>query len=101
MNKQLKNYVRPFRRRSGVTQRQFAFLIGGASISCIELFKQIPNLLASHTCFLFGVQAADRFPHSLSEVKRDLKYRANELYEQLARQPLKKHEISWTSSKAY
>src|SRR5437868_6847113 len=84
MNKQLKNYVRPFRRRSGLTQREFAFLVGGASVSRIERFKQAPNLLAMHaSVLLFGVQAAELFPHPLGEVHKALKYRANELYEQL------------------
>ena len=84
MNKQLKNYVRPFRRRSGLTQREFAFLVGGASVSRIERFRQVPNLLAMHACaLLFGVQAADLFPHPLGEVHKALKYRTSELYERL------------------
>src|SRR5689334_14117175 len=84
MNKQLKNYVRPFRRRSGLTQQEFAFLVGGAAVSRIERFKQKPNLLAMHACsLLFGVQAADLFPHPLAKVREELKHRTNELYERL------------------
>ena len=84
MNRQLKNYVRPFRRRSGLTQREFAFLVGGISVSRIERFKQVPNLLAMHACvLLFGVQAAELFPHPLGEVHKELKCRTTELYEQL------------------
>jgi len=90
MNKQLKNYVRPFRRRSGLTQREFAFLVGGASVSRIERFKHVPNLLAMHACsLLFGVQAADLFPRPLAEVQQTLKSRTNELYEQLQGNPSK------------
>jgi hypothetical protein len=90
MNRQLKNYVRPFRRRSGLTQREFAFLVGGASVSRIERFKHVPNLLAMHACvLLFGVQAAELFPHPLGEVHKVLKFRANELYEQLQGNPSK------------
>src|SRR5439155_21096790 len=37
---------------------EFAFLVGGASVSRIERFKHVPNLLAMHACvLLFGVQA--------------------------------------------
>jgi transcriptional regulator with XRE-family HTH domain len=82
--KQLKNYVRPFRRRSGLTQREFAFLVGGTSVSRIERFKHVPNLLAMHACvLLFGVQAEELFPHPLEEVHKGLKFRTNELYERL------------------
>ena len=94
MNKQLKNYVRPFRRRSGLTQREFAFLVGGASVSRIERFKHVPNLLAMHACsLLFGVQAADLFPHPLAEVQQTLKSRTNELYEKLQGNPSKETRI--------
>ena len=91
MNKKLKNYVRPFRRRSGLTQREFAFLVGGASVSRIERFKHAPNLLAMHACsLLFGVQAADLFPHLMGDVQKTLKCRTNELYEQLQGNPAKR-----------
>jgi len=94
MHKQLKNYVRPFRRRSGLTQREFAFLVGGASVSRIERFKHVPNLLAIHACsLLFGVQAADLFPHPLAEVQQTLKSRTNELYEKLQGNPSKETRI--------
>jgi DNA-binding XRE family transcriptional regulator len=94
MNKQLKNYVRPFRRRSGLTQGEFAFLVGGASVSRIERFKHVPNLLAMHACvLLFGVQAEELFPHPLYEVHQSLKHRTNELYEQLQGNPSKETKI--------
>src|SRR3977135_1365916 len=94
MNKQLKNFVRPFRRRSGLTQREFAFLVGGASVSRIERFKQVPNLLAMHACsLLFGVQAGDLFPHPLGQVHQTLKSRTIELYEQLQGNPSKETRI--------
>jgi len=94
MNKQLKNYVRPFRRRSGLTQREFALLTGGASVSRIERIKHVPNLLAMHACaLLFGVQAADLFPHPLAEVQQTLKSRTNELYEKLQGNPSKETRV--------
>ena len=94
MNKQLKSYVRPFRRRSGLTQRELAFLVGGTSVSRIERFKQVPNLLSMHACaLLFGVQAVDLFPHLLGEVHKTLKFRTNELYDQLQGNPSKETRI--------
>jgi transcriptional regulator with XRE-family HTH domain len=84
MNKQLKSYLRPLRRRSGLTQRELAFLVGGTSVSRIERFKQVPSLPAMHACaLLFGVQVTDLFPHLLGEVHRTLQFRTNELYERL------------------
>jgi len=90
MTNQLKSYVRPFRRRSGLTQRELAFLVGGAAVSRIERFKQVPNLVSMHACaLLFGVQTSELFPHLLGEVHKALKDRTNELYEQLQGNPSK------------
>jgi len=90
MNEQLKSYVRPLRRRSGLTQRELAFLLGGASVSRIERFKQVPNLVWMHACaLLFGVPAAELYPHLLAEVQNALKRRTNELYDQLQGNPSK------------
>jgi transcriptional regulator with XRE-family HTH domain len=87
MIQRLKTYLRPLRRRSGLTQREFAFLLGlkhGAAVSRIERLKQAPSLVWARTCVLvFGTRARELFPGLFSEVHEAVRCRANELYEEL------------------
>jgi transcriptional regulator with XRE-family HTH domain len=85
------SYLRPLRRRWGLTQRELAFLIGGqsgAAISRLEQLKRTPSLAALIACeVLFGVGHTEIFPDSYTQVRQAVMARANELYEALQGNP--------------
>ena len=93
MIQRLKVYLRPLRRRSGLTQRELAFLLGlkhGATVSRIERLKRAPSLVWARTCVLvFGARARELFPGLFSEVHEAVRRRANELYDELQGNPSK------------
>ena len=93
MAQRLKTYLRPFRRRWGLTQRELAFLIGiknGTVISRIEGLKQAPRLSWAVACaVLFDKRALELFPGLFAEVHEDVLRRATELYEELQGNPSK------------
>jgi transcriptional regulator with XRE-family HTH domain len=93
MNQRLKSYLRPFRRRHGLTQRELAFLIGakgGTVVSRIERLKRSPSFAWICACALvFGTRALDLFPGLFLEIRESLRHRANELYEELQGNPSK------------
>jgi transcriptional regulator with XRE-family HTH domain len=61
----LENYLRAFRKRSGLAQRDVAFLLGcenGAQVSRYEKRKRVPPLRTALACAaVFGVPVADLF----------------------------------------
>ncbi|WP_456737463.1 MULTISPECIES: helix-turn-helix transcriptional regulator [unclassified Bradyrhizobium] len=85
------SYVRPHRRRWGLTQQELAFLIGVKSrtaVSRIEGSKRRPSLDAVFVCMLiFNMPALELFPGLMSELRASIRARANELYEQLQGDP--------------
>jgi transcriptional regulator with XRE-family HTH domain len=87
MNKHLKVYVRPLRRRWRITQRELAFLIGlesGGVISRIEGEKRSPSLSGLLIYeILFGVPPRELFPGLFTELEDEVLRRATDLYEQL------------------
>jgi transcriptional regulator with XRE-family HTH domain len=91
MERPLKSYLRTYRRRWGLTQRELAFLIGAESrttVSRFEQLKRFPNLAATVAClFVFDTTVLDIFPGYFSEIKAAVLERANELYEQLQGEP--------------
>jgi transcriptional regulator with XRE-family HTH domain len=93
MTKRLKTYVRPARRRSGLTQRELAFLVGvkdGAAVSRMERLKRVPSLLWTRACALvFDIPAAQLFPQMFREIHEVVRRRANDLYEELQGNPSK------------
>ena len=93
MVQRLKMYLRPLRRRSGLTQREFAFLLGlkhGAGVSRIERLKRAPNLVwARASVLVFGTRAQELFPGLFCEVHEAVRRRANDLYEELQVNPSK------------
>src|SRR5258708_3920206 len=93
MIQRLKIYLRTLRRRSGLTQREFAFLLGlkrGAAVSRIERSKRAPSLVWAHASVLvFRTRARELFPGLFSEVHEAVRLRANELYEELQGNPCK------------
>ena len=93
MAQRQKTYLRPFRRRWGLTQRELAFLIGvknGTVISRIEGLEKAPRLKWAVACaVLFDTRALELFPGLFSEVYEDVLHRATELYEELQGNPSK------------
>jgi DNA-binding XRE family transcriptional regulator len=93
MAERLKTYLRPLRRRWGLTQRELAFLIGiknGTVISRIEGLKKAPRLAWVVACaVLFDTRALELFPGLFSEVYEGVLRRATELYEELQGNPSK------------
>lgn len=87
------SYLRPHRRRWGLTQQELAFLIGIKSrtaISRIEGSKRRPSLNAVFICMLiFNMPALELFPGLMSELRTSILSRASELYEELQGDPSK------------
>ena len=87
MDQQHKTYVRPFRRRFGLSQRELAFLIGaksGSVVSRIERGQLTPNLtFARAFALVFGTRAVDLFPGLFSDIQGQVLHRVNDLYEEL------------------
>src|ERR1700730_8240557 len=93
MARRLKTYLRPFRRRWGLTQRELAFLIGvknGTVISRIEGLTKAPRLVWAVACaVVFDTRAVELFPGLFSQVHEDVLRRTTELYEELQGNPSK------------
>ena len=93
MVQRLKIYLRTVRRRSGLTQREFAFLLGlkhGATVSRMERSKRAPSLVwARASVLVFGTRARELFPGIFSEIHEAVLRRAYELYEELQGNPSK------------
>lgn len=87
------SYLRPHRRRWGLTQQELAFLIGIKSrtaVSRIEGSKRRPSLNAIFLCMLiFNMPALELFPGLMSELRTSILARARDLYEELQGNPSK------------
>ncbi len=93
MNRRLPTYLRTFRIRWGLTQREFAHLLGiksGAHVSRLERGMRRPTaatILAS--VIIFGTKSADVFPEVVSAIEEDVLRRGYELYVELQGSPSK------------
>src|SRR4051794_30911181 len=91
MDHRLISYVRPLRRRWGLTQAEFAFLIGTkthAAISRIEALKTYPSLAEAIACsIIFDTPHLELFPELYGKVYEFVLRQAGELYEQLQGNP--------------
>lgn len=87
MDKKLRYYLRPQRRRWGFTQKELAFIIGAKSrtvVSRLEHGKRPPSLETAFALHIvFGTDAAEFFPVLFAEVEHDVLARAYDLYERL------------------
>lgn len=83
----LQNYLRTFRKRTGLSQDEMAFLLGcnsGAKVSRYERFTNQPHLKATLAYELvFGVSARQLFAGLVQDVEQDLKCRARLLVQKL------------------
>lgn len=81
------SYLRPLRRRRGLSQRELAFLVGGksgAAISRLEQLRRAPTLATAIACeIIFNATCEKVFPERYAEIREAVIARTNELYEAL------------------
>src|SRR6201999_2929264 len=92
MSRKLQNYLRSYRKRFGLSQKEVAFLLGiqsSENISHHENFQQVPNL---HTALafqaVFGVPVAELFAGIYEQVEKETANRARMLMEKMKDDPL-------------
>ena len=87
MKKKLDCYLRPYRRRWGLTQNELAQLLGcktGAVIYRLERHGRRPSLEAAHAFeIIFGTAPIELFPGLHARVKKNVITRARNLYDEL------------------
>ena len=87
MDQRLISYLRPLRRRWGLTQRELAFLIDAkthSAISQIEALKKYPSLAGAIACsIIFDTPSLELFPELYANVYAVVLDRADELYQNL------------------
>ena len=86
----LENYLRTYRRKSGLTQREVAFLLGrkdGAQFSRYEKRHRLPPLRIALACeAIFKVPVAELFAGVRESVNRELSNRVGKLNTDLQEQ---------------
>jgi transcriptional regulator with XRE-family HTH domain len=79
----LENYLRTYRKKAGLSQREVAFLLGcedGAQISRYEKRRRLPPLETALACeAIFGVPIAELFAGVRQGVCKDIEKRRLEL----------------------
>lgn len=88
MARRLSNYLRTFRKRSGLSQREIAFLIGSHSASRVSRYEQsgrLPNL-RTEIAFeaVFQASASELFGGLFDETARAVRRRAGILVRKLS-----------------
>ena len=85
------NYLRSYRLRWGLSQKELAYLLGWDRpdvISRIEKKQRPPTLALAMACFiLFDVQAAELFPDLSAGIEHLMMARVQELYETIQGDP--------------
>jgi transcriptional regulator with XRE-family HTH domain len=91
MSRKLPNYVRTYRRRTGLSQDEVAFLLGcnsGTKVSRYERFARLPSL---ETAFayqaIFGVPMRELFGGVYEQELMKVHERAHQLVEMFKKQP--------------
>ncbi len=91
MDRRLISYLRPLRRRWGLTQAEFAFLIGTkthVAVSRIETRKAYPSLAQAIACsIIFDTPPLELFPELYGKVFEFVLSQADELYQKLQGNP--------------
>jgi transcriptional regulator with XRE-family HTH domain len=88
MSRKLQNYVRSYRRRSGLSQEELAFLLGcqnGSKVSRYECFERVPALetaLAYEA--VFGASTRELFAGVYEQTLTTIQERAKLLAQRLA-----------------
>jgi transcriptional regulator with XRE-family HTH domain len=95
MSRKLPNYLRTFRRRAGLTQKELAFLLGcntAAKVSRYEHFHREPSLCVILACqAIFDAPINDLFDGIYFGVRKEVAHRARALLEKFQKSiPTKK-----------
>ena len=97
------NYLRSYRLRWGLSQKELAYLLGWDRpdiISRIEKKQRPPNLTLAMACFiLFDVQAAELFPDLSAGIEHLMMARVQDLYETIQGDPSRKRRRKLSCSK--
>lgn len=103
MTYKLENYLRTYRKKSGLTQRELAFLLGcqnGAQVSRYEKRRRLPPLrtaLAYEAAL--GVPVSQLFAGIYEEVSKEIEKRLAKLHVQLQRKKSKGSEALMNARK--
>jgi transcriptional regulator with XRE-family HTH domain len=99
----LENYLRAYRKRSGLSQREVAFLLGcrnGAPVSRYEQRRRLPPLQTALACeAVFGVPVSELFGGVRASVDRKVGRRLSELKSRLQAKGREDHEPRATAEK--
>lgn len=91
MDQRFISYLRPLRRRWGLTQAEVAFLIGtrtNVTVARVESLRRYPPLAqAIAYSILFGAPPEELFPELYGKVYEFVLNRAEELYDSLQGDP--------------
>jgi transcriptional regulator with XRE-family HTH domain len=89
----LENYLETYRKDSGLTQQEVAFLLGcenGAQVSRYENRRRLPPIETALACEeIFGIPVAELFAGMRQTVKKDISKRRVELISRLQAKALK------------
>ena len=84
----LKNYLRTYRKRAGLSQGEVAFLLGcedGTKVSRYERFSREPNFQTAIACeVLFGASSRELFAGVFQKVEKETKKRARLLVRRMS-----------------
>ncbi len=93
----LQNYVRTYRRKSGLTQHEVGFLLGrqnGAQVSRYEKRRRLPPLETALACeAVFGVPVSELFAGISEATNKDIRKRMLELRLKLQSKTVKGSEL--------
>jgi transcriptional regulator with XRE-family HTH domain len=99
----LENYLRTYRKRSGLTQHEVGFLLGrenGAQVSRYEKRHRLPPLETALACEeIFGAPVSELFAGLRQKVGRDINKRRVALRARLQAKPLNAHDARMTAHK--
>lgn len=87
MSEAYRSFLRSYRRRSGLTQSELAYLVGlsdGSCVSKFECLRREPDLKTAMACeVILQVSAQDLFPDTARKVELQVRQRADVLYQKL------------------
>lgn len=106
----LENYLRSYRRESGLSQQEVAFLLGcedGTLVSRYEKRRRLPPIETALACEeIFGVPVAELFVGMRQSVGKDIAKRRLELRSRLQAKTLKgsaaqvtAHKLRWLADR--
>jgi transcriptional regulator with XRE-family HTH domain len=98
MSSKLSNYLRTYRKRTGLSQQEVAFLFGcrfGTKVSRYERFARKPSLRTALTYgVIFQVPLKELFAGIYEQAKRDVAKRARKLLRRLAGQQASERKVA-------